>query len=136
MNDVLLNKAAIIERCLRRIAEEYNSDPARLRNYTHQDALVLNLERACQAAIDMAMHTVAADHLGVPQSSAQAFDLLAQAGRITIEMAAKMRGMVGFRNLAVHQYQTMDLEILQHIVEHCGEDLISYCRAFGLAIRS
>ncbi len=73
--DVLLNKAAIIERCLRRIREEYTLCP-RLNNYTHIDAITLNLERACQAAIDMAMHLLASEHLGIPQSSAHAFDLL------------------------------------------------------------
>ncbi len=63
MDDVLLIRAAIIERCLRRIGEEYALDPSRLANLTHQDAIILNLERACQAAIDMAMHVVAQEHL-------------------------------------------------------------------------
>jgi uncharacterized protein YutE (UPF0331/DUF86 family) len=62
MDDVLLNKAAIMERCLRRVAEEYAGTPSRLLDPTHQDAIVLNLERACQAAIDAAMYLVARDH--------------------------------------------------------------------------
>jgi uncharacterized protein YutE (UPF0331/DUF86 family) len=134
MNDVLLNKAAIIERCLRRVAEEYACDPGRLRNFTHQDAIVMNLERACQAAIDMAMLVIARDHLGVPQTSAQAFDLLAQAGRITPDVAKNMRAMVGFRNIAVHEYQTLRLDILQQVVEQGRNDLIEFCAALGLKI--
>jgi len=52
-DDVLLNKASIIERCLHRIEDEYQDDPANLyENVTRQDAIVLNLQRACQAAID------------------------------------------------------------------------------------
>jgi uncharacterized protein YutE (UPF0331/DUF86 family) len=89
MDDVLLNKAAIIDRCLRRIDDEYASDPLRLVDFTHQDAIVLNLERACQAAIDLGMHVVAREHLGIPQGSAQAFDLLALAGKITPDLAKK-----------------------------------------------
>jgi len=54
-DDVLLNKAAIIERCIRRIREEHAACPA-LDDSTRVDALTLNIERACQAAIDMAMH--------------------------------------------------------------------------------
>ncbi len=74
-SDILLNKAAIIERCIRRIKEEYAAAP-QLDSPTHADALTLNIERACQAAIDMAMHLVAQRHLGIPQNSAEAFDLL------------------------------------------------------------
>lgn len=66
-DDILLNKAAIIERCIRRIAEESQACP-RYDDFTHVDALTLNIERACQASIDMAMHVVAERHLGVPQS--------------------------------------------------------------------
>ncbi len=134
MNDVALNKAAIIERCLRRVAEEYAGDPLRLTHPTHQDAMVLNLERACQAAIDLAMHLVAQQHLGIPQTSAEAFDLLSRAGRLSPELAAKMRGMVGFRNVAIHQYQDLEVGILRCIVESGGRDLVDFCAALGLRI--
>jgi uncharacterized protein YutE (UPF0331/DUF86 family) len=135
VDEVLLNKAGIIERCLRRIEEEYAGDPARLENFTHQDAIVLNIERACQAAIDMAMHLIAKEHLGIPQSSAQAFDLLEQAGRISSELAASMRRMVGFRNLAVHQYQALRLDVLRRVVESNGKDLLDFCASLGIRIR-
>ena len=52
-DDILLNKAAIIERCVRRMLEEASACP-HLDDFTHVDALTLNIERACQAAIDMA----------------------------------------------------------------------------------
>ena len=132
----MLNKAAIIERCLRRVAEEYGGDPARLNNLTHQDAIVLNLERACQAAIDLAMYVVAEVHLGVPQSSAQAFDLLSQAGRIGPELAKKMRALVGFRNVAVDQYQQLNLDILRHVIEKGRWDLVEFCTALDLRVDS
>ena len=135
MDDVCLNKAAIIERSLRRVAEEYAGDPSRLANFTHQDAIVLNLERACQAAIDMGMHVVARDHLGIPQTSAHAFQLLADAGRIEPGLAEKMRALVGFRNVVIHEYQKLNLEILRSIVESEGRDLIAFCSALGVRIR-
>ena len=136
MDDVLLNKAAIMERCLRRVAEEYAGTPARLLDPTHQDAIVLNLERACQAAIDAAMYLVAQDHLGVPQASADAFTLLEKAGRLDRGLAARLRAMVGFRNVAVHEYQKLNLEILQAIVESRGSDFVAFCAAIGLRIRT
>ncbi len=52
-SDIALNKAAIIGRCIARIKEEYVADPE-FTNQTRVDALTLNVERACQAAIDLA----------------------------------------------------------------------------------
>jgi uncharacterized protein YutE (UPF0331/DUF86 family) len=107
-DDILLNKAAIIERCLRRISEEHDACP-QLNNYTHLDAMILNLERACQATIDMAMHIVARRRLGIPQGSADAFTLLCRGGVIDQDLSTRLIGMVGFRNVAVHEYQGLDL---------------------------
>jgi len=67
-DNVVLNKAAVIERALRRMRQEYEFNPT-LDNFTHVDAMILNIERACQAAIDLAQHLVAQNHLGIPQSS-------------------------------------------------------------------
>ena len=54
-DDVVLNKTGVIERCLQRIEDEYDGNPSNLReNLTRQDAIVLNLQRACQASIDLA----------------------------------------------------------------------------------
>lgn len=135
MDDVLLNKAGIIERCLRRVTEEYRGDPARLEIFTHQDSIVLNLERACQAAIDMAMYLVARDHLGIPQDSADAFRLLATAGQLDADLAARLRRMVGFRNVAIHEYRALDVRILRAIVESRLVDFVDLCAALGLRVR-
>jgi uncharacterized protein YutE (UPF0331/DUF86 family) len=135
MDDVLLNKAAIMERCLRRVAEEYAGTPSRLLDPTHQDAIVLNLERACQAAIDAAMYLVARDHLGVPQASADAFTLLEKAGRLDGGLAGRLRAMVSFRNVVIHEYQKLNLDILRTIVESRGVDFLAFCTALGLRIQ-
>lgn len=132
-NDVLLNKAAIIERCIRRIKEEYSAAP-QLDSPTHADALTLNIERACQAAIDMAMHLVAQQHLGVPQSSAEAFDLLSKASLIAPNLCQSLRAMTGFRNVAIHEYQELDTDILRYIATEGFQDFIRFCSALGLKI--
>lgn len=75
-DDVILNKLAVIKRCVQRIEEEYNGEPANLENYTKQDSIVLNLQRACEACIDVAMYLVSEKNLGLPQSSRDAFQLL------------------------------------------------------------
>lgn len=133
-DDVCLNKAAIIERAIRRMQAVYAANPG-LDNYTHIDALTLNIERACQAAIDLAMHVVARDHLGVPQSSADAFRLLAAAGRITPDTVRAMAAMTAFRNIAVHEYQELDLTVLRAIAESRWTSLVAYARELGIAIQ-
>lgn len=116
IDDVALNKMAIIRRCLSRIAEEFRGDPSRLDDYTTQDSVVLNLLRACEASIDLAMHHIAMDKLGVPQSSRDAFDLLQQNGLIRVATATAMKNMVGFRNIAVHSYEKLQRPILEAII--------------------
>jgi len=58
MNDVILNKISIIERCINRINEEYDNNPENLRNYTKQDSIILNIQRACEASIDLAIYMI------------------------------------------------------------------------------
>lgn len=68
-NDIILNKISNIERCLKRIDEEYDHNADNLQNYTKQDSIILNIQRACEASIDIAMHVVAEKKLGIPQTS-------------------------------------------------------------------
>ena len=117
VDDVVLNKVAIIERCIRRIQEEYQGNLLNLENYTKQDSIILNIQRSCEASIDLAMHLVATKGLGIPQSSRETFDLLQQAGIVDVNLAQKLKAMVGFRNIAVHNYQTVNLSIVQGIIE-------------------
>jgi uncharacterized protein YutE (UPF0331/DUF86 family) len=124
--NVILNKIAIIERCICRIQEEYAGNPDHLHHYTKQDSIILNLQRACEASIDLAMHVVAKKRLGLPQSSRDAFTLLEQHELIDSILADKLKAMVGFRNIAIHNYQGVDLEIVQQIVEEHMDDFSQF----------
>lgn len=128
MDDITINKTSIIRRCLVRIAEEFQGNADRLTISTVQDSVVLNLLRACEAAIDLAMHQVAVQHLGIPQNSRDAFDLLSANHIISEASAASMKRMVGFRNIAVHDYQRMQVEILEAILTQHLSDFDVYLR--------
>jgi len=118
MDDVLLNKIATIERCLMRIDEEYIGHEDELDdNFTRQDSIILNLQRACEASIDAAMHVVRVRKLGVPQKSRDAFSMLAEAGLLDDDLAQRMQAMVGFRNIAVHNYKALNMVILRSILD-------------------
>ena len=88
-DDILLNKAAIIERCIRRVGEEVRACPL-YDDFSHVDALTLNIERAC---------------------------------------------MAGFRNIAVHQYEELDMDVLRWVVETGHRDWIKLGEALGVSIR-
>ena len=129
-DDVLLNKAASIERCVARALEEYNADPDTFaHNFTRQDAAVLNLQRACEAALDMGNHVIRCEQLGLAQSSRDVFTLLERAGRIPPTVAESMRRMVGFRNVAVHEYQALVLAITVNIITQHLDDFLRYSQA-------
>jgi uncharacterized protein YutE (UPF0331/DUF86 family) len=128
LDDISLNKAQIIQRCIDRIAEEYGGDPDNLNNLTRQDSIILNLQRACEAAIALAMHWVAENGWGVPNSSREAFDYLAEHGAIEIALASRLKAMIGFRNIAVHDYQKMSLDVLRIIITHHLGDLTEITR--------
>ena len=118
MDDIVLNKISIIEKCINRIIEEYVGYEDKFEeNYTKQDSVVLNLERACQACIDLGMHIVRIKNLGVPQSNRDVFVLLQKARIINPGLSKKMQAMVGFRNIAVHDYQNLNLDIVRAIIE-------------------
>lgn len=130
MDDIVVNKAATIERCVRRVREVYDGRPDNLTDdLTRQDSIVLNLQRACEACIDLAMHRVRKHRLGVPQDSRGAFELLVEAGRLDSALADALTAMVGFRNVAVHDYMRLSLDVVRAIVEQHTEDLLGFASA-------
>ena len=116
-DDILINKDEIIKRCISRIKEVYDCDFQNLKDYTKQDSVILNIQRLCEANIDIAMHVIAKYDLGVPQSSRDAFEILNKEEFIDEKLAEKLKAMVGFRNLAVNEYQKINLKIIKSIIE-------------------
>ncbi|MDC6167102.1 MULTISPECIES: type VII toxin-antitoxin system HepT family RNase toxin [unclassified Roseateles] len=132
-DDVLLNKAATIERCVARAREEYAAAGAGFASdFTRQDAAILNIQRACEAALDMGQHLVRRERLGVPQSARDVFALLAQAGWIEPSLADALKAMVGFRNIAVHDYQALLLPITVKVITAHLDEFLQFSRALLL----
>ena len=123
-----------MERAVRRALEEFHHDPE-LESYTHIDAMTLNIERACQAAIDLAMHIISRDHLGMPQTSADTFRILQRSNILSQKTAQSMIAMTGFRNIAIHEYQAMSMDVLRLIVTQRWHDVVEYCKELGLSIK-
>lgn len=74
------------------------------------------------------MHWVAEKGWGVPNNSRDAFNFLAERGILEEELTNRLKSTVGFRNIAVHDYQKMNLDILQQIIENHLEDLLNFAQ--------
>jgi len=121
--DVVLAKIAAIQKCLRRIRDVTDLNPDRLDELDIQDIFVLNLQRAIQSAIDLATHVIASEGLGISDTVRGNFVLLKNAKIITQSLSKKMQSMIGFRNIAIHDYQTLDVDILKSILSKHLKDL-------------
>lgn len=130
MDEVLLSKAESIERCVRRVREDYVGHEGEFEeNFTRQDAILLNLQRACEACIDMANRMIKLRRLGYPKESKDSFQILSRAMVLDRSDSMTMQAMVGFRNIAVHQYQALDLAKVRQIIEHRLDDLLAFSKA-------
>jgi uncharacterized protein YutE (UPF0331/DUF86 family) len=127
--DVILAKAATVERCLARVDEVRARPAGALLPIDVEDIVVLNVTRAAQAAADIAAHVVAAEGYGLPDSLAAGFTLLERHGVIDGALAARMRQAMGFRNVAVHAYETVDSRVVEAIATHHIDDLRRFADA-------
>lgn len=129
MDEVLLGKAEIIERCLQRIETEYRGSESELEtNFTKQDSILLNIQRMCEASIDAAMHMVRLHALGIPKDSRQAFTMLVKANLLDPQLGKHLEAMVGFRNIAVHNYTEINMDIVRSILNERLVDIQKFAR--------
>jgi uncharacterized protein YutE (UPF0331/DUF86 family) len=133
--DVILAKAAAIDRALARISD-VRTRRGTMNAEDVEELLELNLQRAVQSAIDLSAHVVATERYGLPDSVAATFTLLQANGVISQSLAERLRRMAGFRNIAVHAYETIDPTIIESLVEERLGDLRELAAAvvnrFGL----
>jgi uncharacterized protein YutE (UPF0331/DUF86 family) len=126
--DIILNKKASMERCIAQARAYYGrpSQEAFEKDFIRQDAIAINLQRAMELAIDIANHLIKEKKLGLPRESRESFALLERAGVISNDLSRKLQGMVGFRNILVHEYQKLELAIMIDVIENRLGDLADF----------
>ena len=120
---ILEKKVDSILRCLNRIDDRIpDSEYDFLRDFDAQDVVILNLTRAVQLSVDIATHILSTTNQPVPSTMAEAFISLERINIISAEIADKMKRSVGYRNVAVHNYDDIDLSITYDIANnHLGD---------------
>lgn len=130
MSEVLAQKITSLQRCVARAREARAQAGADFRtNYNLQDAALLNVIRACDTAIDLANMLIRRRRLGIPAESRESFAILSREKVIPGELGDRLQRMVGFRNVAVHQYRDLDLDIVQAVIARNLEDLLDLAEA-------
>jgi uncharacterized protein YutE (UPF0331/DUF86 family) len=129
---ILQEKLESLARCVRRVEQKRPpSLDLLVADPDIQDILVLNLGRAVQLCVDIGSHLISATDAPVPQTMGEVFSTLAALGVISDELAARLRAAVGFRNIAVHNYDRVDWAIVFAISTRHLDDF----RKFAAAVR-
>ncbi len=133
--DIALAKIAAIDRCLDRIATTRSASGRGLSPADAEDIALLNIQRAIQAAIDLAQHVIATEGYELPDSLGHTFVVLARRDVIDAQLGERLRRMVGFRNVLVHEYQALDPAIVDSILSDHLVDLRLLCSAVNRRFR-
>ena len=129
MNEVLAQKVTSLQRCVARAREARAEAGANFRtSYNLQDAAVLNVIRACDTAIDLANMLIRRRRLGIPDESRESFAILSRETAIPADLGERLQKMVGFRNVAVHQYRDLDLDIVETVITRHLDDLLEFAQ--------
>jgi len=128
-------KLESLRRCLSRIEAKCPATVAELEGDVDlQDIITLNLTRAVQLSVDVAAHWVASfENIPAPSTMGGMFEALVHEGLIGCEIGDRMRASVGFRNVAVHDYESIDWQIAYAI---CTTHMADFAEFAKLVYRS
>jgi uncharacterized protein YutE (UPF0331/DUF86 family) len=132
MDDVIINKCESIKRCIKRIEEDYDEEFET--NLTKQDAVIFNIQRAIQQSIDLGAYIIKQRKLTPPKTSKEIFEILEKEKIIDKNLSENLQKMVGFRNLAIHEYTKLRLDILEYIIKNRIWDLYEFQKVINESI--
>lgn len=129
---ILEKKLDSLHRCLKRVEQKSPEDSQILAHDPDlQDILVLNLSRAVQLCVDMGAHILADHNAPPPNTMGETFDLLARENMIPASLAENLKKSVGFRNIAVHNYDALDWQIVHAIATRHLSDFNAFAKAIS-----
>ncbi len=91
------------------------------------------LLESIQIVIDVSCYLANKMNLGNPQTYSECVELLQKHGYISSELSEKLIGMIGLRNLLVHEYISIDITKLYSLLNNLN-DFSSFAEAVKNAI--
>lgn len=126
---VIEQKLESLRWALRRIAEKCPENAEALeKDRDAQDILTLNLTRAIQLCVDIGAHLISITDLPPPDTMGETFDVLQQAGIISADLAMRMKRAIGFRNIAVYNYEAINWDTVYSIARLNLPDFEEFAR--------
>lgn len=126
---IIKAKIAHIENSLSRLKEKQKIGFDEFkRNIDLQDIVLHNLQLAIQGCVDMASHIISDAGWAVPSTLAELFGVLAEHKIINRELGERLSKMAGFRNIIIHEYETIDLKKVYNIATKDIEDIYLFLR--------
>ena len=114
---VIGEKLLSLNRCLERVKLHTPANVEALQSdFDTQDIICLNIQRAVQISVDIAAHILAEQLHEQTPTMAETFLALSRHGLLDSQLASRLAKAVGFRNIAVHGYNTLDMNILYSII--------------------
>ena len=133
--EVVEQKLESLRRCVRRIETRCPADADTLAaDFDLQDIVSLNLSRAVQLCVDIGAHLISGMDVPPPDTMGQTFDILAQSGVLNAELAHRLKKAVGFRNIAVHNYDAINWHIVHSIAKNHLTDFSAFARIVAMRL--
>ena len=124
--DIFYNKIANIERFINRIVKVYDNDVINLKYDIKQESILLNFLRASKSSMDLALYIAAENKLGIPQTSIDGFEILKTNNILQEDLAEKMKSLISFRNIILHDYEKISIILIQEMIEKNLYDFHKY----------
>ena len=116
-HDLVLRRLALLEAYVSQLAPYRNIEVTAYRaDWKTQRIVERTLHLAIEACLDVADHLVADRRLRVPETGAESFEILAEAGLLSAELGSALASMVGFRNILARDYARIDSEIVIRVL--------------------
>ena len=133
--EVVEQKLESLRRCLQRIETKCPEEAETLAaDFDLQDIVSLNLSRAVQLCVDIGAHLISGMDVAPPDTMGQTFDLLAQAGLLPTALALNLKKAVGFRNIAVHNYDAINWHIVHSIAKNHLADFTAFAKVVAIKL--
>lgn len=133
---VIEQKLESLRKCLVRVEQKCPTTAATLvADIDAQDIVTVNLTRAVQLCVDIGAQIIAALNTNTPDTMGKTFDVLAEAGVIPVSVALRLKKAVGFRNIAVHNYEVIDWNIVHVLVKRHLSDFTEFARIVAASIK-
>lgn len=92
-------------------------------NFERVDSVIYTLQTSIEALLDIARYIIAELGLKIPSKNSEIIEILVENNFIKKDDMKKYIQMIGFRNRVVHEYNTIDYQLLYRILHKDSNDL-------------